>query len=166
MEQILATVRAAEAKRSPAMVLLFPHSMERYGSLLVNLASEACKAAKVPVALHLDHEQDEERVKYAASLPFDSIMVDMSHHKLPDNLRITRELTDYCHARGIAVEAEAGRIEGGEDGLKETGSLNGILTSPEIALEFVSTGIDFLAPSIGNIHGGNPEGPFNYEYDR
>jgi fructose-bisphosphate aldolase class II len=133
--------------------------MEQYGSLLVNLAPEACKQAKVPVALHLDHEQDEERVKYAASLPFDSIMVDMSHHKLPDNLRITRELTDYCHARGIAVEAEAGRIE--RNGFTERYTYH-----PEIALEFVSTGIDFLAPSIGNVHGGHLEGPFNYEYHR
>jgi fructose-bisphosphate aldolase, class II len=166
MEQILSAICAAEAKQSPAMVMLFPHALRKYGPLLVHLAAEACMQAKVPVALHLDHEQDEQQVKYAASLPFDSIMIDMSHYDLVDNLKKTKELTEYCHARGIAVEAEAGRIEGGEDGLKDTGVLGNIRTTPEMALQFMNTGIDFLAPSIGNVHGGHPDGPFQFEYDR
>jgi fructose-bisphosphate aldolase class II len=165
MQHIIATVRAAENKQSPAMVMLFPHSMESYGPLLVNLAAEACRNAKVPVALHLDHEQDEDMVKYAASLPFDSIMVDMSHYDLEENLKKTKELTHYCHELGIAVEAEAGRIEGGEDGLADTGSLESIFTTPEMAHRFIETGIDFLAPCIGNVHGGDPENlaPFDFE---
>lgn len=80
-------------------------------------------------------------------------MVDMSHHSKPENLRLTKELTTYCHDRGIATEAEPGRIEGGEDGLMDTADLEAILTTPEQALEFVETGIDFLAPAFGNIHG-------------
>jgi len=66
---------------------------------------------------------------------------------------LTRELTEYCHERGIATEAEPGRIEGGEDGVKDTADLEGVLTTPEQALEFVDTGIDMLAPAFGNVHG-------------
>ena len=43
-------------------------------------------------------------------------MVDMSHYEKDENLRLTKELTEYCHARGIITEAEPGRINGGEDG--------------------------------------------------
>lgn len=95
-------------------------------------------------------------------------MVDMSHYEKEENLALTKELTAYCHARGIATEAEPGRIEGGEDGLKDTGDLESILTTPEQALEFVATGIDFLAPAFGNIHGEyGPKGPHGFlEFDR
>jgi hypothetical protein len=33
-------------------------------------------------------------------------MVDMSHYEKAENLSLTRELVEYCHARGIATEAE------------------------------------------------------------
>jgi len=135
------------------MILLFPVSFQTFGPILVNAASDVCRRAKVPMSLHLDHCQDVELVKYAASLPFDSIMVDMSHYEKDENLRLTKELTAYCHERGIATEAEPGRIEGGEDGVKDTADLEGILTTPEQAHEFMETGIDFLAPAFGNIHG-------------
>jgi len=42
----------------------------------------------------------------------------MSHYEKDENLQLTKELTEYCHARGIITEAEPGRINGGEDGVK------------------------------------------------
>jgi fructose-bisphosphate aldolase class II len=106
------------------------------------------------VALHLDHAQDPEIIKIAANMnAFDSIMVDMSHYEKEENLVLTKELTAYCHERGIATEAEPGRMEGGEDGVKDTVDLEGVLTTPEEALRFADTGIDFLAPAFGNVHG-------------
>ncbi len=134
--------------------------MQKFGHILVNMAADACRSAKVPISLHLDHCQDVELVKYAASLPFDSIMVDMSHYEKEENLRLTKELTAYCHARGITTEAEPGRIEGGEDGVKDTAELEGIMTTPEQAQEFMDTGIDYLAPAFGNVHGAySSQGP-------
>lgn len=52
-------------------------------------------------------------------------MVDMSHYDEAENLAKTKILTKECHDRGIAVEAESGRIEGGEDGISDTGDLEG-----------------------------------------
>ncbi|KAJ9643369.1 hypothetical protein H2199_004048 [Coniosporium tulheliwenetii] len=153
-EGILATIRAAEAKRSPPC-------------LLVHLAASACRAAKVPVTLHLDHAQDPELIKRAADMGgFDSIMVDMSHYEKEENLRLTKELTEYCHARGIATEAEPGRIEGGEDGVADTADLEGMLTTPDDAQDFVDTGIDWLAPAFGNVHGNYGPRGIRLEYDR
>ena len=80
-------------------------------------------------------------------------MVDMSHYEKAENLSRTKELVAYCHERGISTEAEPGRINGGEAGVKDTGDLESVLTTPEEALEFIATGIDFLAPAFGNVHG-------------
>lgn len=167
VEGILATVRAAEAKRSPAMILLFPWAVRYADGILVHAAAEAARNAGAPVAVHMDHAQTPEIIKRAAGIGgFDSIMVDMSHHEKAENLALTRELTAYCHERGIVTEAEPGRIEGGEDGVADTADLEGLLTSPEEAEEFVQTGIDWLAPAFGNVHGEYGPRGIQLEYDR
>lgn len=96
----------------------------------------------------------------ADTLPFDSIMVDMSHYEKEENLAKTKELVAYCHARGKTTEAEPGRIEGGEDGVADTAAMEGVLTSPDEVEDFIATGVDFLAPAVGNVHGEyGPKGP-------
>ena len=168
IESIIATVRAAEATRSPAMVLLFPWAITYAGSSLVRAAADACHNASVPVSLHLDHCQTPELVRRAADIPdgFDSIMCDMSHYEKEENLKLTKELVAYCHERGIAAEAEPGRIEGGEDGVAETVDLEAVLTTPEQAEEFVATGIEMLAPAFGNVHGEYGPRGIQLEYER
>ncbi|KAK9460638.1 ketose-bisphosphate aldolase [Lipomyces oligophaga] len=155
LETIIATVRAAEAKRAPVQILLFPWAISSSDGLLVKAAAAARDSATVPIAVHLDHAQDENIIKLAADMPngFDSIMIDMSHYEKDENLRRTAKWVEYCHERGIATEAEPGRMEGGEDGVAHTGDLEGVLTTPEEAQRFINTGIDFLAPAFGNIHG-------------
>lgn len=173
MESIIATVRAAEAARSPAMVLLFPWAIEYAGTSLVRAAADACHNASVPMSLHLDHCQTPELVRRAADMGddggrggFDSIMCDMSHYDKAENLALTKQLVAYCHERGIAAEAEPGRIEGGEDGVAATADLGGLLTTPEEAEEFVATGIEMLAPAFGNVHGEYGPRGIQLEYDR
>lgn len=121
----------------------------------------------MPISIHLDHCQDEKMVRHAAdNLPFDSIMVDMSHHEKAENLALTKELVSYCHERGISTEAEPGRIEGGEDGIADTADLSGMLTTPDEVEEFIDTGVDFLAPAFGNVHGEYGKRGPQLEYDR
>ncbi|KAL8731298.1 MAG: hypothetical protein Q9166_003522 [cf. Caloplaca sp. 2 TL-2023] len=140
----------------------------QYGAnLLVNLAADACRSASVPVTLHMDHAQDPDIIREAADTgKFDSIMVDMSHYEKEENLSRTQVLVKYCHDRGIATEAEPGRIEGGEDGVKDTADLEGMLTSPEEAQQFVNTGICWLAPAFGNLHGSYGHRGIQLEFDR
>lgn len=161
LEAVIATVRAAEVKRSPALIQLFPWSIEYADGLLLHAAAEAASKASVPIAVHMDHAQDPDIIRRAADLGgFDGIMVDMSHYEREENLRLTRELVQYCNERGIITEAEPGRINGGEDGVADTGDMEEILTSPEEAEAFVSCGIDWLAPAFGNVHGEyGPKGP-------
>lgn len=154
-------VRSAEDKRSPLIIQVFPWAIKATDGLLIRAAADAASRSTVPIAIHLDHCQDADLVRLAAdTLPFDSIMVDMSHYEKEENLAKTKELVAYCHARGIATEAEPGRIEGGEDGVADTASMEGLLTTPDEVEDFIATGVDFLAPAVGNIHGEyGPQGP-------
>lgn len=117
----------------------------------------------------MDHAQTPEIVKRAADLGgFDGIMVDMSHYEKEENFRLTKELVAYCNERSIITEAEPGRIDGGEDGVGDVAAmgLEAILTTPEQAEDFVSLGINWLAPAFGNVHGKyGPKGP-QLDYDR
>ncbi|KAK6416603.1 hypothetical protein LTR95_017433 [Oleoguttula sp. CCFEE 5521] len=159
METVIACIRAAEAKKAPLQILLFPWAL-KYSPLFVDFCAHAARKAKVPVTVHMDHAQDPEVIKQASQIlaedgtpAFDSIMVDMSHYEKEENLARTKELVELCRSRGIATEAEPGRIEGGEDGVKDTAELEGMMTTPEEVDEFIATGIDFLAPAFGNVHG-------------
>ncbi|KAG4427516.1 hypothetical protein IFR05_016999, partial [Cadophora sp. M221] len=105
-EHILGMIRAAELSYSPLIIQFFPWAITFSSGQLIHLASLCAKRASVPVAIHLDHAQDEEMIKLAAeTLPFDSIMVDMSHFERAENLRRTKELVGFCHGRGVAAEA-------------------------------------------------------------
>jgi fructose-bisphosphate aldolase class II len=72
---------------------------------------------------------------------------------------------DRARELNITIEAEMGRIDGGEDGLP-TVDMGAALTRPEDAEAFVRrTGVQFLAPSFGNIHGGYPAGGAEKAWD-
>lgn len=166
IEHIIGFVKAAEERRSPLIIQLFPWAVTFSDGLLVHFAAQAASKASVPISVHLDHCQDEDMVKRACELPFDSIMVDMSHHSKEENLAKTRELVAYCQARGKATEAEPGRIEGGEDGISDTADLSGMMTTLEETQQFVETGVNLLAPAFGNVHGEyGPRGVI-LEWDR
>jgi fructose-bisphosphate aldolase, class II len=167
LEGILASVRAAEAKRSPVLIQLFPWAVDYANGILLHAAKEAADTATVPVGVHMDHAQSPDLIRKSAELGgLDGIMVDMSHYEKEENMSLTKELVAFCQERGIITEAEPGRIEGGEDGVSDTADLEGLLTTPEQAEEFVALGIDWLAPAFGNVHGKyGPKGP-QLEFDR
>src|SRR3569833_2333412 len=87
---------------------------------------------------------------------------------VPVSLRLGHAQTPALvrRAAGIPAEAEPGLIEGGEDGGAETADLEGLLTTPEQAEEFVATGIEMLAPAFGNVHGEYGPRGIQLEYDR
>lgn len=100
----------------------------------------------VPVALHLDHGSSFESCKKAIDAGFTSVMIDASKYELSENIKITKEVTDYAHQKNISVEAEIGHI-GGENS-------NILYAAAEDCLKLVKeTNIDFLAPAIGSVHG-------------
>ncbi|KAH7034762.1 ketose-bisphosphate aldolase [Microdochium trichocladiopsis] len=160
---VMAVIRAAEASKSPAIIQLFPWTLNFQGPHFIRWVVEYAHSASVPIAVHLDHCIEPEDVRRALELPFDSIMIDASRLDPEANIAECARIVEEANARGIAIEAELGRIEGGEDGLPLT-DLESILTNPGFAREFVDrTGVQLLAPSFGNIHGSyGPLGPKAY----
>ena len=75
------------------------------------------------------------------------------HSTIRRKLKISEDVVEKAHAKGISVECEVGSIGGEEDGIIGTGELADI----EECKQMVATGIDYLACGIGNIHGQYPE---------
>lgn len=114
----------------------------------------AARRAKVPVAICLDHGVSIESAVRGIRAGCNGVMVDTSLLPLDENLRLTREVTDMAHACGVAVEGELGYVPGDEDeeGVKTPGGL--VYTLASEAKAFVErTSVDFLAVSIGTVHG-------------
>ena len=80
-------------------------------------------------------------------------MIDASSYDYETNIKMTKEVVEYAHARGVVVEAELGAIAGIEDEV-QVDDKYGCFTHPDEAVDFVSrTGIDSLAIAIGTAHG-------------
>lgn len=104
----------------------------------------------IPVCLHVDHGTSFETCKKAIDAGFTSVMIDASKHELEENIKITKEVVEYAHARGVSVEAEVGHIGGTEDNITSTAT-NATLEDCKVLYE--NTGIDSLAPALGSVHG-------------
>ncbi len=103
----------------------------------------------IPVALHLDHGSSYESCTEALDAGFTSVMFDGSKLSLDENLEITKEVVAYAKIYGASVEAEIGHIGGEEDGVADILAY----ATVEDAVALGSTGIDFLAPALGSVHG-------------
>lgn len=153
-----AAIKAAEELRSPILIgtaeVLLPYGeLALIGPSMVEMA----KRASVPVAVHYDHGLTIERCKEAISLGFSSIMFDGSAGDEAENLRLTREMVEYAHARGISVEGEIGHVG---TVVNNDGENEDLYTTPQQAIHFVEqTGVDALAIAIGTAHGAYKSAP-------
>jgi fructose-bisphosphate aldolase class II len=160
MEQMQGIMKAAKETQSPVIVQVsrgaLKYAEDKYLRNIIMAGVEI--NSEIPVAVHLDHGNNFDSVKRAIELGFTSVMIDgslLEDSKTPSdfayNVKITREVVQYAHDRGVTVEGEIGTLGGIEDGV---GSGHTHLTEPEEAAEFVAqTGLDALAISIGTSHG-------------
>jgi fructose-bisphosphate aldolase class II len=160
LEQVQAIMEAAQETDSPVIIQASrgarKYSGDRFLYHLMQAATEVYP--EIPVALHQDHGNSPETCKSAIELGFTSVMMDgslMEDAKTPSdfeyNVRVTREVVEMAHERGVTVEGELGTLGGIED---EVGSGEVHLTDPDQAVEFVErTGVDALAVAIGTSHG-------------
>ena len=109
-----------------------------------------------PIFLNADHTHSLAKAVEAAKSGFDAVVFDLSALPFEDNVRQTREAVQALKAINpeILVEGEIGDIGSGSEIHEEVPDLSKGLTTPAEAKEFVeSTGIDILAPAVGNMHG-------------
>lgn len=118
--------------------------------------------------LHLDHipviDEKQKKLDYmsfireAVDLGYDSVMIDGSRLSLEGNIQTAKEVADYAHRFGVAVEAELGAVLGHESGplppYEELFASGKGFTDIEEAVQFIKAAhCDWLSVAIGNIHG-------------
>lgn len=111
------------------------------------------ESVAVPIVLHLDHGEDFAYIKKAVDAGFTSVMIDASMESFEENVRRTREVVTYAHARGVSVEAEIGHVGKGENYSNYEESDSVYTTAVEAKSFYEQTGVDALAVSIGTAHG-------------
>ena len=172
MEQIQAIMEAARDTESPVIVQASrgarSYSQDNYLRHLMLAAAELYP--ELPIVMHQDHGNSPATCKSAIENNFTSVMMDGSlkeDGKTPSDfdydVRVTREVCEMAHPRGVSVEGELGvlgSLESGhgekEDGHGAEGTLSRdqLLTDPDEAERFVAeTGVDALAVAIGTSHG-------------
>ena len=154
MEIIQGIVEAAKEEKAP-LILQVSAGARKYAKpvYLVKLVEAAIEDTGLDIALHLDHGEDFDICKKCVDDGFTSVMIDGSKHPFEENIRLTKEVVEYAHSKGVSVEAELGKLAGIEDNIK-VDARNATFTVPEEAAEFVEkTGVDSLAVAIGTSHG-------------
>lgn len=113
-----------------------------------------------PIFCNADHTYDLENAKKAIDYGFDSVIYDAAEKSTEENIENTKAIVTYAreHNPDVLIEAELGFIGGGssvKDEFPEGAAITeDMMTDPEEARAFVeATGIDLLAPAVGNLHG-------------
>ena len=108
-----------------------------------------------PIFLNADHTHSLARAEEAARAGFDSVVFDRSELPFDQNIAETKRAIEAVKSidPSILIEGEIGEIGTGSE-IHEKAPSNLRLTTPEEAKEFATaTGIDILAPAVGNTHG-------------
>jgi fructose-bisphosphate aldolase, class II len=109
-----------------------------------------------PIFLNADHTHSLSKAIDAAEAGFDSIVFDLSALPFNENARQTKEGVETLKKinPAILIEGEIGDIGTGSEIHEKALDLSKGLTSASEAKRFVeATGIDILAPAVGNMHG-------------
>lgn len=162
MEMIRAVADVCEEEKSPAIFMLLNADMDGIGlKMLVDEIKSVASQISVPVCIHHDHAASFDQIARSIDAGVTSVMIDGSTLPFEENIRITKQVVDYAHPKGITVEAELGHVADAIGGLTETKTASAsdddiekALTNPADAKAFVEkTGVDCLAVAIGTAHG-------------
>ncbi len=125
-----------------------------------------------PIFLNADHTYSLERVKQAIDAGYDSVIIDAAKLSKEENIELTKKSVEYAKqvealtGQDTLIEGELGYIGQSSKVMDKIPDGVGLdpasLTQPAEVAEFVAaTGIDLIAPAVGNVHGlikgGNPK---------
>jgi fructose-bisphosphate aldolase class II len=159
LEHAEGIAQGAERAGIAALMQVSENTVKFHGGRIAPLVS-ACthiaKCSSTPLAVHLDHFQDEaliaEALNTATELGVTSIMVDAAYLPYQRNIDQTRSFTQLAHRAGLWVEAELGEI-GGKDQPTVQAHASGVRTDSVQAAAFAEqTGVDGLAVAVGSTH--------------
>lgn len=154
MEIIQGITEAAKEENAP-LILQVSAGARKYAKhvYLMKLIEAAIEDTGLKICVHLDHGEDFEICKSCIDGGFTSVMIDGSKHPFQENIKLTKQVVDYAHAKGVVVEGELGKLAGIEDAVNVSDK-DAAFTDPNEVEEFVKqTGVDSLAIAIGTSHG-------------
>ncbi len=152
-----AVFAAARELKVPVLVGLSEGEREFVGTRqIAALVRSLREEFDYPIFLNADHTHSLAKGVEAAKAGFDSIVFDLSALPFEENVRQTKQAVEVLKAinPAILVEGEIGDIGSGSEIHESAPDLSKGLSTPEEARQFVeSTGVDILAPAVGNMHG-------------
>jgi fructose-bisphosphate aldolase class II len=157
-DQVLlkAVVAAVAETKLPVLIGASQGERDFFGaSQLAALVRSEREESDLPLFLNADHTHSLARALEAANAGFDAVTIDFSALPFEENVAQTKEAVQAIKAVNPAIlaEGEIGDIGTGSE-IKETAQGDRRLSTPEEARQFVeATGIDNLAPAVGNMHG-------------
>lgn len=152
LESAMAVSEIMHEMRTPVIVQMIPRTLN-YGGIAIYPAMMRELMADCPVdyALHLDHGSSLSLAKKCIAGGFSSVMFDGSLMPFEDNVKFTKEVTDFALPMDVSVEGELGTIGGKEEGDTD---LEASYTKVSEAEEFVRrTNVSTLAIGVGTAHG-------------
>jgi len=154
LDSARAYTKVAEKENKP-LILAFAQAHKNIISLeeATVIGKFFAAQVKTPIVLHLDHGEDFDYIKRAIDLGFSSVMIDASLESFEENVRKTKEVVEYAHAKGVVVEAEIGYVGSGVN-YENHNESDSVYTEVADAVKFaLQTSVDSLAISIGTAHG-------------
>jgi fructose-bisphosphate aldolase, class II len=152
-----AVVAAAVEARVPVIVGASEGERDFLGTYeLAALVKVMREEHDIPIFLNADHTHSVAKAVEAARAGFDAVVIDFSALPFDQNVSRTKETVEAIKAINPAIiaEGEIGDIGTGSEIHETVHDEFRNLTTPEDARQFVdSTGIDDLAPAVGNMHG-------------
>jgi fructose-bisphosphate aldolase, class II len=152
-----AVFAAAQELRVPVLIGVSGGEREFIGvRQIAALVQSLREETDVPIFLNSDHTHLLSEAVAAAKAGFDAVGFDASAQPFEQNVRQTKQAVEALKSinPAILVEGEIGNIGVGSEIHEKAADLSSGLTTPVEAKQFVeSTGIDILAPAVGNMHG-------------
>lgn len=147
-----AVVGAAEELGVNVILQTSSGTVEHFGvDKLFDMIEAVRRSSNIIVSLHLDHCRSIELGKACVDAGWDSVMMDFSHLSLKENIANTKQVADYAHAKGVAIEGEIGIISGVEE---EIVTAEEVKAGYDETVKFIKdSGVDAVAPAIGTAHG-------------
>lgn len=161
LEGLWGVFRAAKALDVPVIIGVSEGERDFIGVQQVKALVDSLRQEfAYSIFLNADHTYTFERVQEVVDAGYDAVTIDGSKLSFEENIAFTKKCVDYARSQNpeMLVEGELGYIGTSSkllDSIPDDVVTEGDgLTTPEQAKEFVErTGVDLLAPAVGNVHG-------------
>ena len=167
-EGFWAVVNAARRLNAPVVIGVSEGERDFLGVKQAKALVDSVSTEESPVFLNADHTYSVERVREVVDAGYDAVIIDCADKDLEENIKTSAEAVSYARSNNpeMLVEGELGFIGKSSAVLEVPPEGAAVseetMTNIEDAARYVKeTGVDLLAPAVGNIHGlvktGNPK---------